>query len=85
MYDRQANNTDNKEYLAEIRNILKKRPSDVNSSQLVVEINKVHKKQFGPLPIFNEIKKEYNDLDLAMEGDLSYKIQSSKDPRNIKL
>ena len=47
MYDRQANNTDNKEYLAEIRNILKKRPSDVNSSQLVVEIIKFTKNISG--------------------------------------
>ena len=41
MYDRQAKKTDNKEYLAKIRDILDNRSPDVTSSQLVVEINKV--------------------------------------------
>ena len=80
MYGRQTKKTDNKEYLAEIRNILEKRPSDITSSQLVVKINKVHEKYFGPLPSFKAIKKEYNDFVLAMENDLNNKIQSSKDP-----
>ena len=80
MYDRQAKKTDNKEYLAKIRDILDNRSPDVTSSQLVVEINKVHEKYFGPLPSFKEVKKEYNDLVLSMEEDLRNKIQSSKDP-----
>ncbi len=80
MYDRQLKKTDNKDYLAEIKEVLDNRPEDITSSELVVQFNEIHEKYFGPLPDFSGIKKEYNDLVLSMEDNLRKEIEGSEDP-----
>ncbi len=80
MYDRQLKKTDNKDYLAEIKAVLDNRPEDITSPELVIQINKIHEKYFGPLPDFKDEKKEYNDLVLSMEDDLRKEIENSEDP-----
>ena len=47
LYDRQLNKTDNKDYLAEIKNILDNRKENDTSPYMVYLFNKVHVKYFG--------------------------------------
>jgi uncharacterized protein with ATP-grasp and redox domains len=80
LYDRQANKTDNKEYLAEIREILDNRKENDCSPYMVYLFNKVHVRYFGKGADYRDIKKQYNDLVLDMEDIFREKIERAEDP-----
>ena len=80
LYDRQLNITDNKEYLAEVQNLLDNRKENDTSPYMVYLFAKVYEKHFGATPDFTEIKKKYNDLVLGMEDKLRARIEQAEDP-----
>ncbi len=80
LYDKQANKTDNAEYLAEVKSILDNRGEDDTSPYMVYLFNKVHEKYFGKGADYKDIKKSYNDLVLGMEDDLRKEIEEAPDP-----
>ena len=80
LYDRQLNITDNKEYLAEVKELLDNRKENDTSPYMVYLFAKVYEKHFGATPDFTEIKKKYNDLVLGMEDKLRARIEQAEDP-----
>ncbi len=80
LYDRQLNKTNNKDYLAEIKNILDNRRENDTSPYMVYLFNKVHVRYFGRGADYKDIKKRYNDLLLNMEDKLKKQIDDSDDP-----
>ena len=80
LYDRQLNKTDNKAYLAEIRELLDNRKENDTSPYMVYLFNKVHVRYFGKGADYKEIKKKYNDLMLGMEDKLRDEIKNAEDP-----
>ena len=80
LYERQANKTENAEYLAEIKALLDNRRENDSAPYMVYLFNKVHMRYFGSPADYSGIKKEYNDLVLGMEESLRREIKSSPDP-----
>ncbi|MCR5420342.1 MAG: ARMT1-like domain-containing protein [Lachnospiraceae bacterium] len=80
LYDRQANRTDNKEYLARIRDLLDNRKESDTSPYMVYLFNKEYVRYFGKGQDYKSIKKQYNDLVLGMEDELRRGIERAKDP-----
>ncbi len=80
LYNRQKNKTDNTEYLAEIKTLLDNRKETDTSPYMVYLFNKVHVKYFGKGADYSAIKKQYNDLVLAMEDSLRHEINSAEEP-----
>lgn len=80
LYDRQKNQTDNADYLAEIRELLDHRSEDDTSPYMVYLFNKVHERYFGAPADYGDVKKKYNDLVLSMEEDLRKEIERAADP-----
>lgn len=80
LYKRQKNKTDNTEYLAEIKALLDSRKETDTSPYMVYLFNKVHVRYFGKGADYSIIKKQYNDLVLAMEDSLRHEINSAEEP-----
>ncbi|WP_303803971.1 DUF89 domain-containing protein [Ruminococcus flavefaciens] len=80
LYKRQKNKTDNTEYLAEIKSLLDNRKETDTSPYMVYLFNKVHVRYFGKGADYSVIKKQYNDLVLAMEESLRHEINSAEEP-----
>ena len=80
LYKRQKNKTDNTEYLAEIKSLLDNRKETDTSPYMVYLFNKVHVRYFGKGADYSIIKKQYNDLVLAMEDSLRHEINSAEEP-----
>ena len=80
LYDRQANRTDNAEYLAEIREILEERGENDSAPYLVYLFNKVYQRYYGAGMDYHDVKKKYNDLVLGMEQELRGEIERAEDP-----
>lgn len=80
LYDRQLDKTDNPEYLADIRSLLDKRGENDTSPYMVYQFDKVYTKYFGSSYDYKDIKKQYNDLVLSMEGSLRSEIEQAPDP-----
>lgn len=80
LYDRQLNKTDNKEYLAEIKELIDNRRENDTSPYLVYLFNKVHVRYFGTGADYKDIKKKYNDLVLDLEENLRAEIENAPDP-----
>ena len=80
LYKRQKNKTDNTEYLAEIKTLLDNRKETDTSPYMVYLFNKVHVRYFGKGADYSAIKKQYNDLVLAMENSLRHEINSAEEP-----
>ena len=80
LYKRQKNKTDNTEYLAEIKALLDNRKETDTSPYMVYLFNKVHVRYFGKGADYSVIKKQYNDLVLAMEDSLRHEINSAEEP-----
>ncbi|SFW32739.1 damage-control phosphatase ARMT1 family protein [Ruminococcus flavefaciens] len=80
LYKRQKNKTDNTEYLAEIKSLLDNRKGIDTSPYMVYLFNKVHVRYFGKGADYSVIKKQYNDLVLAMEDSLRHEINSAEEP-----
>ena len=60
LYDKQANKTDNAEYLEEVKSILEKRGEEDTSPYMVYLFSKAHEKFFGKGADYRDIKKKYN-------------------------
>ena len=80
LYDRQADKTDNKAYLAEIKGLLDNRKENDTSPYLVYLFNQLHVKYFGQGADYKDVKKQYNDLVLGMEEQLRREIREAEDP-----
>ena len=80
LYDRQQSRTDNKEYLAKVKELLDNRKVEDTSPYMVYLFNKLHEELFGKAADYKDIKKKYNDLVLSMEDDLRQEIEASSDP-----
>ncbi|MCR4598886.1 MAG: ARMT1-like domain-containing protein [Acetatifactor sp.] len=80
LYDRQADKTDNKAYLAEIKGLLDNRKENDTSPYLVFLFNQLHVKYFGQGADYKDVKKQYNDLVLGMEEQLRREIREAEDP-----
>ena len=80
LYDRQANITDNKEYLARIKKLLVERDENDTAPYMVYQFNKVYEEYFGKKASFQEVKKQYNDVVLSMEDFIRREIVNAKDP-----
>lgn len=80
LYDRQADKTDNKAYLAEIKGLLDNRKENDTSPYLVYLFNQLHVKYFGQGADYTDVKKQYNDLVLGMEDQLRREIREAEDP-----
>lgn len=80
LYDRQQSRTDNKEYLAKVKELLDNRRVEDTSPYMVYQFNKLHEELFGKVADYKDIKKKYNDLVLSMEDDLRQEIEASSDP-----
>ena len=80
LYDRQADKTDNKAYLAEIKGLLDNRKENDTSPYLVYLFNQLHVKYFGQGADYKDVKKQYNDLVLGMEDQLRREIREAEDP-----
>ena len=80
LYDRQVNKTDNKAYLAEIKELLNNRKENDTSPYMVYLFNQLHVKYFGKSADYKDIKKQYNDLVLGMEDQLRREIREAEDP-----
>ena len=80
LYKRQKNKTDNTEYLAEIKSLLDNRKETDTSPYMVYLFNKVHVRYFGKGADYSVIKKQYNDLVLAMDDSLRHEINSAEEP-----
>ena len=80
LYDRQADKTDNKAYLAEIKGLLDNRKENDTSPYLVYLFNQLHVKYFGQGVDYKDVKKQYNDLVLGMEEQLRREIREAEDP-----
>lgn len=80
LYKRQENVTDNKEYLARIKELLDTRDENDTAPYMVYQFNKVYEEYFGKKESFSDVKKQYNDLVLSMEDSLRNEIHKSKDP-----
>ena len=80
LYNRQKNKTDNTEYLAEIKALLDNRKETDTSPYMVYLFNKVHVRYFGKGADYSAIKKQYNDLVLAMEDRRRHEVNSAEEP-----
>ena len=80
LYDKQANKTDNAEYLEEVKSILENRGEEDTSPYMVYLFSKAHEKFFGKGADYRDIKKKYNDLVLGMEDNLRSEIENAPDP-----
>lgn len=80
LFSRQANITDNKEYLSEIRELLDTREESDSAPYMVYKFSKVFEKYFGKKDSFANEKKQYNDLVLSMEDTIRKRIEESSNP-----
>ena len=59
LYDRQQSRTDNKEYLAKVKELLDNRKVEDTSPYMVYLFNKLHEELFGKVADYKDIKKKY--------------------------
>ena len=80
LYDRQAERSDNAEYLSEIKELIDNRSEDDTTAYMVYLFKQVHEKYYGAGQDYTDIKKQYNDLLLGMEESLRNEIAGAPDP-----
>lgn len=80
LYDKQANFTDNKEYLKEVKELIDNRGEDDTAPYMVYLFDKIQEKYFGEKISLADEKKKYNDLVLSMEDKIRHRIESDTDP-----
>ena len=80
LIDKQEQKTDNPEYLAEVKSILKNRKESDTAPYLVYLFNKAYKRRFGNTEPYKEIKRRYNDFVLSMEDEVRARIESDRNP-----
>jgi len=72
-------------FLTDVRNLLDSRQEEDTAPYMVYKFNQAFSQYFGDFKSYREIRKEYNDLVLAMEARLEEKINASDDPLKTAL
>lgn len=80
LYDRQAERSDNAQYLSEIKELIDNRSEDDTTAYMVYLFKQVHEKYYGAGLDYTDIKKQYNDLLLGMEERLRNETEGAPDP-----
>ena len=80
LYDRQAERSDNAQYLSEIKELIDNRSEDDTTAYMVYLFKHVHEKYYGAGLDYTDIKKQFNDLLLGMEESLRNEIAGAPDP-----
>lgn len=85
LYDKQLHRTDDAVYLAEVRRLIDTRRETDTAPYLVYLFDRAYEERFGKRASYREIKKQYNDLALSMEGAVREKIEVSNEPLETAL
>ena len=85
LYDKQLHRTDDAVYLAEVRRLIDTRRETDTAPYLVYLFDQAYEERFGKRASYREIKKQYNDLALSMEGAVREKIEVSNEPLETAL
>ena len=85
LYDKQLHRTDDAVYLAEVRRLIDTRRETDTAPYLVYLFDRAYVERFGKRASYREIKKQYNDLALSMEGAVREKIEASPEPMETAL
>ena len=85
LYDKQLHRTDDAAYLAEVRRLIDTRRETDTAPYLVYLFDRAYEERFGKRASYREIKKQYNDLALSMEGAVREKIEASPEPLETAL
>ena len=85
LYDKQLHRTDDAVYLAEVRRLIDTRRETDTAPYLVYLFDRAYEERFGKRASYREIKKQYNDLALSMEGAVREKIEASPEPMETAL
>ena len=79
LYDKQIHNSDDPDYLAEIRSILDNRKENDSAPYLVYLFTKTYERHFGNSEPYRELRKTYNDFVLSMEDEIRSRIEAKPD------
>ena len=85
LYDKQLHRTDDAVYLGEVRRLIDTRRETDTAPYLVYLFDRAYEERFGKRASYREIKKQYNDLALSMEGAVREKIEASPEPMETAL
>ena len=85
LYDKQLHRTDDAVYLGEVRRLIDTRRETDTAPYLVYLFDRAYEERFGKCASYREIKKQYNDLALSMEGAVREKIEVSNEPLETAL
>ncbi len=85
LFDKQLHRTDDAAYLAEVRRLIDTRRETDTAPYLVYLFDRAYEERFGKCASYREIKKQYNDLALSMEGAVREKIEASPEPMETAL
>lgn len=85
LYDKQLHRTDDAVYLGEVRRLIDTRRETDTAPYLVYLFDRAYEERFGKRASYREIKKQYNDLALSMEGAVREKIEVSNEPLETAL
>ena len=85
LYDKQMHRTDDAVYLAEVKRLIDTRRETDTAPYLVSLFDRAYEARFGKRASYQELKKQYNDLALSMEGAVRKKIEVSNEPLETAL
>ena len=80
LLDKQEHKTNDPEYLAEVKRILKNRKESDTAPYLVYLFNQAYERRFGKTEPYKEIKRTYNDYVLSLEDAIRLRIESDCTP-----
>ncbi len=80
LLDKQEHKTNDPEYLAEVKRILKNRKENDTAPYLVFLFNQAYERRFGKTEPYKEIKRTYNDYVLSLEDAIRLRIESDCTP-----
>ncbi len=80
LLDKQEHKTNDPEYLAEVKRILKNRKESDTAPYLVFLFNQAYERRFGKTEPYKEVKRTYNDYVLSLEDEIRLRIESDCTP-----
>ena len=80
LLDKQEHKTNDPEYLAEVKRILKNRKENDTAPYLDYLFNQAYERRFGKTEPYKEIKRTYNDYVLSLEDAIRLRIESDCTP-----
>ena len=80
LLDKQEHKTNDPEYLAEVKRILKNRKENDTAPYLVYLFNQAYERRFGKTEPYKEVKRTYNDYVLSLEDAIRLRIESDCTP-----